>query len=88
MLGWIGGCALFSLDWIEINMILPGHEVSFIECVVYLCLSVISGMGELSRENKVPGPVVPDGPYADCPYLLLDVRDRDLYDSCHIISGG
>uniref|UniRef100_A0A3P8X5H4 Centrosomal protein 41 n=1 Tax=Cynoglossus semilaevis TaxID=244447 RepID=A0A3P8X5H4_CYNSE len=49
-------------------------------------LSVISGMGELSRENKVPGPVVPDGPYADCPYLLLDVRDRDLYDSCHIIS--
>ena len=23
----------------------------------------------------------------ECPYLLLDVRDRDEFDQCHIISG-
>lgn len=23
----------------------------------------------------------------DCPYLLLDLRDREDFDSCHIISG-
>ncbi|XP_058502292.1 centrosomal protein of 41 kDa [Solea solea] len=55
-------------------------------------LSVISGMGELSREEKISEPKLPDspkqtdGPYPDCPYLLLDVRDRDHYDRCHIIS--
>uniref|UniRef100_A0A7N9AQF9 Centrosomal protein 41 n=1 Tax=Mastacembelus armatus TaxID=205130 RepID=A0A7N9AQF9_9TELE len=57
-------------------------------------LSVISGVGELNlernnqKEDKVsvsnPGP--DDRPYPDCPYLLLDVRDRDQYDHCHIIS--
>ncbi|XP_020492854.1 centrosomal protein of 41 kDa [Labrus bergylta] len=57
-------------------------------------LSVISGVGELNldrniqkKENEfvlISEPV--DRPYPDCPYLLLDVRDRDLYDRCHIIS--
>ncbi|KAA8590370.1 hypothetical protein FQN60_014304 [Etheostoma spectabile] len=38
-------------------------------------------------ENElVSSPEVADRPYPDCPYLLLDVRDRDLYDLCHIIS--
>ncbi|XP_055009562.1 centrosomal protein of 41 kDa-like [Boleophthalmus pectinirostris] len=49
-------------------------------------LSVISG--ELSTEQS-PDPESnsdSDKPYKDCPYLLLDVRDRDQYDSCHIIS--
>ncbi|XP_034734797.1 centrosomal protein of 41 kDa isoform X2 [Etheostoma cragini] len=57
-------------------------------------LSVISGVGELNvnrnhqkMENEsVSSPEVADRPYPDCPYLLLDVRDRDLYDRCHIIS--
>lgn len=56
-------------------------------------LSVISGVGELNMEEtnqktaeSVPGPSPADTPYADCPYLLLDVRDRDQYDRCHIIS--
>ncbi|CAJ1056104.1 centrosomal protein of 41 kDa [Xyrichtys novacula] len=57
-------------------------------------LSVISGVGELSldknnqkKENDSPlSPEPADRPYPDCPYLLLDVRDRDLYDRCHIIS--
>jgi len=22
-----------------------------------------------------------------CPYLVLDIRDRDEYDACHIITG-
>ncbi|XP_076878117.1 centrosomal protein of 41 kDa [Brachyhypopomus gauderio] len=57
--------------------------------------SVISGVGELDLDKNglktvSPTPVCPPGtegrPYQDCPYLLLDVRDRDLYDQCHIIS--
>ncbi|XP_026221775.1 centrosomal protein of 41 kDa [Anabas testudineus] len=57
-------------------------------------LSVISGVGELNldRNNqKTPNELVStpepaDTPYPDCPYLLLDVRDRDQYELCHIIS--
>ncbi|XP_005950534.1 centrosomal protein of 41 kDa isoform X2 [Haplochromis burtoni] len=57
-------------------------------------LSVISGVGELNidRNNQkmaselVSSPEPTDRPYTDCPYLLLDVRDRDEYDCCHIIS--
>ncbi|XP_071313469.1 centrosomal protein of 41 kDa [Trachinotus anak] len=56
-------------------------------------LSVISGVGELNldrnsqkMENHVPCLELADRPYPDCPYLLLDVRDRDQYEGCHIIS--
>lgn len=38
-------------------------------------------------ENEpVSSPKLADRPYPDCPYLLLDVRDREQYDRCHIIS--
>jgi len=58
--------------------------------------SVISGVGELNLDKNnqkmakklVSAPTPADRPYPDCPYLLLDVRDRDQYDSYHIISGG
>ncbi|XP_078533655.1 centrosomal protein of 41 kDa isoform X1 [Lissotriton helveticus] len=56
--------------------------------------SVISGVGELdvgkgtkgktdSEANQSPRTL--DKPYADCPFLLLDVRDRDAYEQCHVI---
>ncbi|XP_075996111.1 centrosomal protein of 41 kDa-like [Genypterus blacodes] len=57
--------------------------------------SVICGVGELdlksdmqnaAKETLVPTPDLADRPYPDCPYLLLDVRDDELYDHCHIIS--
>lgn len=57
---------------------------------------MISGVGELDLYKIEPSPVdllpesspdVVEEPYPDCPYLLLDVRERDLYDQCHIISG-
>ncbi|KAF7707711.1 centrosomal protein of 41 kDa isoform X2 [Silurus meridionalis] len=63
--------------------------------------SVISGVGELDMERDewrsenftrpsapAPAPALCAAvrPYPECPYLLLDVRDRDLYDQCHIIS--
>uniref|UniRef100_A0A663M0X3 Centrosomal protein 41 n=1 Tax=Athene cunicularia TaxID=194338 RepID=A0A663M0X3_ATHCN len=50
--------------------------------------SVISGVGELDIEKDTPKQVdtqTKDMPYPDCPFLLLDVRDRDAYDQCHII---
>ncbi|XP_075577574.1 centrosomal protein of 41 kDa isoform X2 [Pelecanus crispus] len=50
--------------------------------------SVISGVGELDIEKDTPKKVdaqAKDMPYPDCPFLLLDVRDRDAYDQCHII---
>ncbi|XP_029952378.1 centrosomal protein of 41 kDa [Salarias fasciatus] len=51
-------------------------------------LSVITGVSELSlnaapRRLEEPGPA--ERPYPDCPYLLLDVRDREQYDCCHVI---
>ncbi|KAM8821498.1 centrosomal protein of 41 kDa [Eudromia elegans] len=50
--------------------------------------SVISGVGELDIEKdtlKKADPQAKDTPYPDCPFLLLDVRDRDAYDQCHIV---
>ncbi|XP_054048942.1 centrosomal protein of 41 kDa isoform X3 [Rissa tridactyla] len=52
--------------------------------------SVISGIGELDIEKDTPKKVdaqAKDMPYPDCPFLLLDVRDQDAYDQCHIIGG-
>ncbi len=76
------------------------QPVFFTQSVVLNCSlspfvanSVISGVGELNldRDNQKTKPVFSpdpaDRPYPDCPYLLLDVRDRDQYDCCHIISG-
>ncbi|XP_054034875.1 centrosomal protein of 41 kDa [Dryobates pubescens] len=51
--------------------------------------SVISGVGEMDIEKEdTPKKVdtqAKDLPYPDCPFLLLDVRDRDEYDQCHIV---
>ena len=44
------------------------------------------GVGELDLN----APAVPprnDFVNDECPYLLLDVRARDEFDQCHIISG-
>ena len=44
---------------------------------------VINGVGEMDSKNpRVPETVVEK---PDRPYLLLDVRDKDAYDTCHII---
>ncbi|CAL8358991.1 unnamed protein product [Lota lota] len=57
--------------------------------------SVIGGVGELDldRNGRKTVRLTPElsprwaeCPYPDCPYLLLDMRDRELYDQCHIIS--
>ncbi|XP_043824914.1 centrosomal protein of 41 kDa isoform X2 [Dromiciops gliroides] len=50
--------------------------------------SVISGVGELDLDKeslKKTEPNSKDKPYPDCPFLLLDVRDRDSYSQCHIV---
>ncbi|XP_051007732.1 centrosomal protein of 41 kDa isoform X1 [Acomys russatus] len=50
--------------------------------------SVISGVGELDVDKglvKKEEPRGKDKPYPDCPFLLLDVRDRDSYQQCHIV---
>lgn len=39
-------------------------------------------------ENEaVVKPTPPEKPCPNCPYLLLDLRDREDFDRCHIISG-
>ncbi|KAF4095073.1 centrosomal protein of 41 kDa [Onychostoma macrolepis] len=57
--------------------------------------SVISGVGEMDldkngqkriQNSPVSTSSITECPYSDCPYLLLDVRDREQYDQCHIIS--
>ncbi|XP_021497002.1 centrosomal protein of 41 kDa isoform X2 [Meriones unguiculatus] len=50
--------------------------------------SVISGVGELDVDKglvKKEEPSGKDKPYPDCPFLLLDVRDRGSYQQCHIV---
>ncbi|NWW37276.1 CEP41 protein, partial [Panurus biarmicus] len=50
--------------------------------------SVISGVGELDMEKDSPQKEetqAKEEPYPDCPFLLLDVRDRDAYEQCHIV---
>lgn len=52
-------------------------------------------MGELNlnsddqklRVEAVVSSGAVDTSYPDCPYLLLDVREREQYEQCHIISG-
>lgn len=47
--------------------------------------SVIRGIGEVDID--LPPTPTQTPPTADtCPYLLLDVRDKDAYNQCHIIS--
>ncbi|KAJ8395699.1 hypothetical protein AAFF_G00029360 [Aldrovandia affinis] len=56
--------------------------------------SLIRGIGELDMDNygqrhrnaPMSSPRISDQPYSDCPYLLLDVRDKEDYEQCHIIS--
>ncbi|XP_060100612.1 centrosomal protein of 41 kDa isoform X3 [Heteronotia binoei] len=50
--------------------------------------SVISGVGELDLGKdaaKKTEMSLRAEPYPDCPFLLLDVRDREAYERCHII---
>lgn len=57
---------------------------------LYIASSVISGVGELSldrSDQKMENESVVSPEPTVCPYLLLDVRDRDQYNCCHIISG-
>lgn len=56
----------------------------------FFTCSVISGVGELDLDKglmKKAEPNTKDKPYPDCPFLLLDVRDRDSYQQCHIVGG-
>lgn len=57
-------------------------------------LSLINGVGEMNlnsddqrlREGAAVSSAAADRSYPDCPYLLLDVREREQYEQCHIIS--
>ena len=44
------------------------------------------GIGEMDVNQ--PAPVSNIQSIDDsCPYLILDIRDRDEYDACHLITG-
>lgn len=45
------------------------------------------GIGELDVGSSQPPPVQCQHHSTNLPYLLLDVRDRESYDQCHIIGG-
>ncbi|XP_005094416.1 centrosomal protein of 41 kDa [Aplysia californica] len=46
---------------------------------------VIKGTGEIDLDTPKP-PKLPPMMGENCPYLLLDVRDRDAFEECHIIT--
>jgi len=54
--------------------------------VICYMFSVMRGIGEMDVNQPPPTPSVQ--PIDDsCPYLILDVRDRDEYDACHLVTG-
>ena len=71
---------MLRLEWVD-----HGAVVSV------LSRRVIRGVGEVDSMNGVsPYPVDKSADCCSssrCPYLLLDVRLRDDYDECHIVSG-
>lgn len=64
----------------------PGHYLTSVSPSLSCLLShsIVHGIGELdvSIEESCPPPLPPTSPY-----LLLDVRDKDDYQQCHIITG-
>ena len=48
--------------------------------------SLVCGIGELDVGVPSQPPPQPH-PLPSLPYLLLDVRDKESYDQCHIIGG-
>uniref|UniRef100_A0A915EW11 Rhodanese domain-containing protein n=1 Tax=Echinococcus canadensis TaxID=519352 RepID=A0A915EW11_9CEST len=63
----------------------PGSRAA----IFYTLGSVIHGIGECEingdKELSPDRPTNTTEEKSDCPYLLLDVRDRDEFDQCHII---
>jgi rhodanese-related sulfurtransferase len=49
--------------------------------------SVSRGIGEMDLNTPAPAPSIAGDADTSQPYLLLDVRDADEFDQCHIISG-
>ena len=59
---------------------------------MYFFPSVIHGVGEIDLKDQVPEkkPGLPSSNVPDVsslPYLLLDLRDKDAFDKCHVIGG-
>ena len=76
---------LFNFPSLSLSLSLP-----------YLFSSLVSGVGELDQQDQLspqhtlsPAPPSPSSSLAvtNCPYLLLDVRDRECYEKCHIVTG-
>jgi len=64
--------------------------VCLVDCVfsVMRCVfSVMRGIGEMDVNQRPPPQSRVEPLDNSCPYLLLDIRDRDEYDACHIING-
>ena len=61
--------------------------------VVFSLSSLIHGVGEFDlkdkdNKKKQSDSFCPAGPEVESmPYLLLDLRDKDAFDQCHIIGG-
>ncbi len=73
---------------VETLMFTCAQNVHVIHCIPQH--SVISGVGELdiiSHGSNISPPSTPVHEPASYPYLLLDVRCKEDYDQCHIISG-
>ena len=49
--------------------------------------SVIKGQGELDRQDQHNSSQYTERALDGCPYLLLDIREKDAFDQCHIITG-
>ena len=62
--------------------------INLTHMVICIFSSVIKGQGELDRQDYHNSSQTTESRALDgCPYLLLDIRDKDAFDQCHIITG-
>lgn len=85
--------------WLQNNLpnIDPHQNLAYNYCInppptPFLSLRLVSGVGELDISSSPQADTSPhqspEKPETEeCPYLLLDVRDSEQYQKCHIITG-
>lgn len=61
--------------------------INWLTKIIGPCISLVCGIGELDVGVPSQTPPMPHHQPPSLPYLLLDVRDKESYDQCHIIGG-
>lgn len=69
----------------EVNIYIIQAISTYIKTSIFSYSRVVKGVGEIdsARPPQAPSKVE----QFSCPYLLLDIRDTESFEDCHIITG-